>query len=184
MPCRDSWEILPTAGNLEGEHIGWNQVRSLNKERLPHQSDGTPAETVGPGILSSHGARMRRWRKLFRGRAWKGPRQGDPQGGRYLPRSTVKFTAQQCGQWALIFKHRTQAPLLWSKFENSIFQDFPGGPGVKNLPSVQRKAGSISDQRAKIPHAWGQPSPSTAAPEQRIPHASCLKEDPTQSKYK
>ena len=33
------------------------------------------------------------------------------------------------------------------------YQDFPGGPVVKTLPSIAGSAGSIPGQEAKIPHA-------------------------------
>ena len=33
--------------------------------------------------------------------------------------------------------------------------DFPGGPVVKNSPSNAGEAGSIPEQRSKIPHALG-----------------------------
>ena len=44
-------------------------------------------------------------------------------------------------------------------------RDFPGGPGVKNLPSNARDTGSIPGRGNKIPHAVGQLSPCTATRE-------------------
>ena len=35
-------------------------------------------------------------------------------------------------------------------------RDFPGSPGVKNLPSNAGDVGSIPGWGTKIPHAWGQ----------------------------
>ena len=41
--------------------------------------------------------------------------------------------------------------------KNSIVvRDFPGGPGVKNLPSSAGDVGLIPGQGTKIPHAVGQ----------------------------
>ena len=39
------------------------------------------------------------------------------------------------------------------------WQDFPGGPVVKNPPSNAGDVGSIPGQGTKIPHATGQLSP-------------------------
>ena len=43
-----------------------------------------------------------------------------------------------------------------------ISWDFPGGPGVENLPANVEDVGSIPIWRSKIPHARGQLSPHTA----------------------
>ena len=43
-----------------------------------------------------------------------------------------------------------------------ISWDFPGGPGVENLPANAEDAGSIPIWGSKIPHATGQLSPHTA----------------------
>ena len=57
-------------------------------------------------------------------------------------------------------------PLLWAPsgtpndfFFKHFFEDFPGGPVVKNLPSNAGYMGSIPGQGSKIPHAAGQLSP-------------------------
>ena len=42
-------------------------------------------------------------------------------------------------------------------------RDFPGGPLVKNLPSIAGYMGSIPGWGTKIPHAAGQLSPHAAA---------------------
>ena len=41
-------------------------------------------------------------------------------------------------------------------YQNWIYRDFPGGPGVKNPPSNAGDTGSIPGQETKIPHATGQ----------------------------
>ena len=46
--------------------------------------------------------------------------------------------------------------------KNLFFQDFPGGPVVKNPPSNAGDAGSIPGQGNKIPRATGQLSPHTS----------------------
>ena len=45
---------------------------------------------------------------------------------------------------------------LNSQCKQSSCQNFPGGPGVKNLPPNARDLGSIRGQRTKIPYAMGQ----------------------------
>ena len=45
------------------------------------------------------------------------------------------------------------------------YQDFPGGPVIKNPPSNAGDVGSIPGQEAKIPHATGQISPYTTTRE-------------------
>ena len=47
---------------------------------------------------------------------------------------------------------------LNSQCKQSSCQNFPGGPGVKNLPPNARDLGSIRGQRTKIPHAMEQVS--------------------------
>ena len=45
---------------------------------------------------------------------------------------------------------------LWLNTYNikfTIYQDFPGGPLVKNSPSNAEDSGSTPDQDIKIPHA-------------------------------
>ena len=49
-------------------------------------------------------------------------------------------------------KHRKD----WSQKTN---RDFPGGPGVKNLPSNAGDVGLIPGRGTEIPHAVGQLSP-------------------------
>ena len=50
-------------------------------------------------------------------------------------------------------------------FKYYPYWDFPGGPGVKNLPSIAGKLGSILGQGTKIPHAVGQLSPCSITTE-------------------
>ena len=45
-----------------------------------------------------------------------------------------------------------------SKDKNYVSRDFPGGPVVKNLPSIAGDMGLIPDRGTKIPHAMGQQS--------------------------
>ena len=82
--CQQRWDMEVV---LRGDKLGW-RFRPCSEKRGADSFE----ELEGTGKKTWVG--LRRWRKVFRGRAWKGPRQGDPQGGRYLPRSTVKFTAQ------------------------------------------------------------------------------------------
>ena len=51
------------------------------------------------------------------------------------------------------------------EFKVNTFQDFPGGPVVKNPPSIARDASSIPRQGTKIPHATGQLSPHATTTE-------------------
>ena len=65
--------------------------------------------------------------------------------------------------------------------------NFPGGPGVKNLPFHAGDSGLISGQGTKIPHAEEQLNPCTKTTEPtcsgaRMPHQRedlCHSEDPT-----
>ena len=43
----------------------------------------------------------------------------------------------------------------------SVYEDFPGGPVVKNSPCNAEDVGSIPGWEIKIPHAMEQPSPQT-----------------------
>lgn len=74
-----------TAERFSLQWVIW-KGRTLGRTRYDHSTRSTSltSHTAGPGVLSSHGARTSGWRKVFRGRAWKGPRQEDPQGGRCL----------------------------------------------------------------------------------------------------
>ena len=54
-------------------------------------------------------------------------------------------------------------------------RDFPGGPGVKNLPSYAGNVGSVLGRGTKIPHATGQLSLQTAIPEPKCSGAHVLR---------
>ena len=43
----------------------------------------------------------------------------------------------------------------------SVYEDFPGGPVVKNSPCNTEDVGSIAGWEIKIPHAMEQPTPQT-----------------------
>ena len=54
---------------------------------------------------------------------------------------------------------------MQNKTTMNYYQDFPGGPVVKNLPYNAGDAGSIPGQGTKIPHASGQLSPCNTTAE-------------------
>ena len=53
-------------------------------------------------------------------------------------------------------------------------RDFPGGPGVRNLPVNAGEAGSIPDQRSHMP--WGQLNPQ---PQLESPSAATIEPRPS-----
>ena len=58
-----------------------------------------------------------------------------------------------------------------NKLLESIFRDFSGGPGVKNLPSNSGDVDSVPGWGTKIPLAKGQISPHSATIEPMRPEA-------------
>ena len=79
-----------------------------------------------------------------------------------------------CVTWSFNFSELQQ-----NQFLSGGNEGFPGGPGVKNLPSNAGEAGSILGQGTKILHVSGQLSPSVATRE-----PSCYNKDPAQPKFK
>ena len=62
-------------------------------------------------------------------------------------------------------------------------RDFPGGPGVKNLPSNAGDKGQITGWGTKILHAAGQVNPRVATREKpAVKSPACRKEDTEQPK--
>ena len=54
---------------------------------------------------------------------------------------------------------------LHCQIQSFQWRDFPGGPAVKNLPSIAGDSGSSPGQGTKIPHAAGQLGPRATTTE-------------------
>ena len=68
--------------------------------------------------------------------------------------------------WPFFCAHKErESQCLFFFLEDTNPWDFPGGPGVKNLPSNAGDTGSIHGQGTKIPYAVEQLSPDTTATE-------------------